>query len=82
MTTRTFYGTPTESYRAFWLEHCLPLHAARLPGANSGSASILERRNREHPELQRLRDFGPAWAWWSVPKDEREQWWALDRQAE
>lgn len=75
---RTFAGNVPSSYRRWWLEHVYPLEASKFAGADDGGGGILERLvDSTDPELERLRRFGPCWAWWRVPDDERDRWWAL-----
>ena len=76
--TRTHYGDVPDAYRRWWLENAYPIKAAQIGGDDDGGGGILERReDRSDPRLQRLRDFGACWSWWSVPDDERSEWRAL-----
>jgi len=72
---RTFAGNVPSSYRRWWLDHVFPLQASKLAGAGDGGDGILDRLSEsDDPELQRMRDFGACWSWWTVPVDQKLQW--------
>jgi hypothetical protein len=75
---KTFYGNVPASYRRWWLESTYPAWVAVL-GCDSGGGGILDLpSDTENDELQRVRRFGAAWAWWGVPDEMRDYWWSLD----
>ena len=76
--TKTFTGNVPASFRAWWLENVYPARVAVLRGDTSGGCILDQPADADTPELQRLRRFGPTWSWWSVPEDQREQWWSHD----
>jgi len=75
---KTLYGNVPTSFRSWWLENVYPARVAVLRGDTNGGCILDQPADADTAELQRLRRFGPAWSWWSVPAEQREQWWALD----
>jgi hypothetical protein len=69
---RTFTGDLPDSWRRAWRAQYLA--QCRTKG------SILQPVAPLTAEQQRTLRFGPAWGWWSVPDDERRQWWERDGQ--
>jgi len=76
--TKTFYGNVPASYRRWWFQRIYPTHAARLQGITGGGGILDQPASADTAELQRLRQFGPTWSWWSVPQDLREHFWSQD----
>jgi len=75
---KTFYGNVPTSFRRWWLENVYQARVAVLRGDTNGGCILDQPADADTAELRRLRRFGPAWSWWSVPEDQREQWLALD----
>jgi hypothetical protein len=68
--SRTFIPAMPQSWVTTWRNSYLQQHLQR--------GSILQPQAPLTAEQQRILRFGPSWSWWSVPDDERRQWWKRD----
>ena len=69
--SRTWVPDLPSSWKAFWLEECLPLRLAKIQEPHT---SILDPVQADNEEARRLRQFGWVWAWWRLPDDLKAFW--------
>ena len=69
---RTFTPALPQSWVTAWRSSYLQRHRQR--------GSILQVVAPLTVEQQRTLRFGPCWAWWSVPDDQKALWWERDGQ--
>ena len=78
--SRTHLPALPRFYVKWWHENILPKKLEQIRGSAPYGGGILQRRDRfDDDEVSRLRRFGPAWSWWAVPQDLREDLWRRDR---
>ena len=76
--TRTHIPTMPQVFVNAWFKQIWPRHVAKHRTAATGT--ILDRPDTsESAELQRIRQFGPAWTWMGYSKAQKEYFRALDR---
>ena len=75
---KTFIPAMPQCYLELWHRIVLPM-ALKKYGGDTIKGSILDKKvATTNSQLERIKQFGPAWSWMSLSEAAKNQEWAID----
>ncbi len=75
---KTFIPSMPQCYLELWHRIVWPM-ALKKYGGDVNKGSILDKQKAStNSQLERIKQFGPAWSWMSLSSEAKAQEWQLD----